>query len=233
MEKVTIASAVKVLPAYVRATEIESEACVIDDGAVYIAVVEPFPEMVPMLADQIRDAPSGSWVISALSPPNAESWTWVVASATVSKFWGWISIRVMQGSMLGTLMLSPFPGLMGMLALSGLNFAEALMLTTLGSQPWAVVRWTLKDSSAFWKVETLQVTVAPEELQPLGRSTNEEPLGKEMSMPGSLSKSLRSTLTDHDAACWEGLKAGFERVMSGQLNCRWVRIRLELEGVIF
>ena len=50
----------KVLPAYVKATEIESESCVIDDGAAYIAVVEPFAEMVPMLADQIRDAPSGS-----------------------------------------------------------------------------------------------------------------------------------------------------------------------------
>lgn len=110
----------------------------------------------------------------------------------------------MQGSTAGTLMLSPFPGLMGMLALSELNFAEAWILTIFGSQPWAVVRWTLKDSSAFWKVETLHVTVAPEELQPLGRSTNEEPLWKEMSMPGSFSKSLRWTLTDHDAACWEG-----------------------------
>ena len=72
-----------------------------------------------------------------------------------------------------------------------------------------------------------------EERQPSGRFWNVESWGNEMSMPGSLSRRVRWTVTVHDAAGCEGLNAGFERVMSGQLNCRWVRIRLELEGVIF
>ena len=96
----------------------------------YVAELLPSVVIVPKLADHVTEAATGRFFNDVSLASKAFNSRRELEPAVDSKFWGWISIRAMHGSMAGTFMFNPLPGRIGMAALSELKFATGITFKT-------------------------------------------------------------------------------------------------------